>query len=81
MKVCAHINLGPFNNVYQRFSSMKEAKEYFVNRIAGTDYGTGTDFQCMDLYPRCDSCSSAACFHDYPLARYEVDGTVVRRTA
>lgn len=79
MKVCAHMTLGPFNTVYQRFSSMKEAGEYFKGRVAGVDFGTGTTEQVMDLYPRCDECKTGMCFHDYPMARLQVVDDTVKR--
>lgn len=78
MKVCAHINYGPFNNGHERFDSIAEAVEYFRSKVAGVDYGTGLgsreygDEQNMDLYPQCSDCSSGMCFHDYPMVRYAV---------
>lgn len=71
-KVCAHITYGPFNQGHERFSSVKDAVEHFKNEVAGTDYGTGTDEQAMDLYPQCDDCTSGMNFHDYPMSRYSV---------
>lgn len=70
-QVCAHISYGPFNRGFERFASISAAREYFAG-IAGDDYGTGTDDQCMDIYPACNDCSADMCFHDYPMARFVV---------
>ncbi len=72
MKVCAHINYGPFNHGHKRFGSVSAAVRYFTSEVAGTDYGTGTDEQCLDVFPQCEDCTSGMCFHDYPMARYEL---------
>jgi hypothetical protein len=72
MKVCAHINYGPFNRGHERFDSVGSAVAYFAREIAGEDFGTGTDEQVMDLYPVCDDCDGAVNFHDYPMVRYSV---------
>jgi len=77
MKVCAHINYGPFNNGHERFDSVEDAVKYFREDVAGKDYGTGlgtygVDGQTMNLYPQCDDCMRDMCFHDYPMARYAV---------
>lgn len=72
MKVCASINYGPFNHGAERFDSIAAATAYFAREVAGTDFGTGTDEQVMDLYPQCDDCTSGATFHDYPAIRLVV---------
>lgn len=72
MKVCAHINYGPFNHGYKAFDSVSDAVRYFRSEVAGIDYGTGTDEQVMDVYPQCDECSRDECYHDYPMARYAI---------
>ncbi len=71
MKVCAHINYGPFNNDVERFDSIGAAVSFFRREVAGDDFGTGTADQCMDVYPQCDDCVSGMNFHDYPMARFE----------
>jgi hypothetical protein len=80
VKVCAAINLGPFNRTHKRFDTIGEAVRYFTDEVAGVDYGTGVDDQVMDLYPQCEDCYSGATFHDYPMVRYTVGprGGVVR---
>lgn len=72
MKVCASIAYGPFNIHVERFDSITAAVDYFRREVAGTDFGTGTDEQCIDLYPQCPDCQRDMVFHDYPLARYSV---------
>ena len=72
MKVCASINLGPFNRTAERFDSIAAAVAYFRSEVAGQDYGTGTDEQVMDIYPQCTNCTAGMTFHDYPMARYAV---------
>lgn len=84
MKVCASINLGPWNHEAKQFDTIGEAVAYFTRYVAGVDYGTGTDEQVMDLYPQCEpngwQCSSTETFHDYPMTRYAVGprGGIVR---
>jgi hypothetical protein len=77
MKVCASINLGPFNHEAIMFENIAGAVEYFRSEVAGVDYGTGTSDQMMDLYPQCGTssglrCHASAIFHDYPILRYAV---------
>lgn len=72
MKVCAHIQFGPFNNGHERFDTIGEARAYFRNTVAGNDFGTGTDEQTMDLYPQCTDCTSGMNFHDWPMTRWVV---------
>jgi len=77
MKVCASINLGPYNHEAVMFDSIAKAVAYFRTYVAGIDYGTGTDEQVMDLYPQCNTsaglrCHAGATFHDYPMTRYAV---------
>lgn len=77
MKVCASINLGPWNHEAIMFESIGRAVDYFRSEVAGVDYGTGTDEQVMDLYPQCKTsaglrCHSGATFHDYPMTRFVV---------
>jgi hypothetical protein len=88
MKVCASINLGPFNHEAIMFTSIAEAVRYFRSEVAGIDYGTGTDEQVMDLYPQCKTsaglrCHSGATFHDWPMVRYAVGprGGIARKGA
>ena len=72
MKVCASIHYGPWHNGLERFDTIAEAVAHFGREIAGTDFGTGTEEQIMDLHPQCGDCTAGATFHDYPLARYGV---------
>lgn len=80
MRVCAHIHYGPYNFGHKRFRTIGDAVHYFRREVAGEDYGTGTDDQCMDLYPQCPDCDSMMNFHDYPDARYTVGprGGIIR---
>jgi len=79
MKVCAHINYGPFNNGHKRFDSSEEAVAYFTAEVAGVDFGTGLGdveegtAQTIDLYPQCDDCKDGENYHDYPMSRYHAD--------
>lgn len=72
MKVCASIHYGPWNNGHARFDSIAAAQAHFAREVAGTDFGTGTDEQVMDLYPQCNECFDGATFHDYPMIRLGV---------
>jgi hypothetical protein len=79
--VCAHMNLGPFFNVYQRFDCVSDAITSFkialikhygvldksIGEIRGPD-----EMPCVDLYPQCVDCSRYENHHDYPMARYQV---------
>lgn len=70
--VCAHITLGPWTREHATFPTIGDAVAYFRSEVAGIDYGTGTDEQAMNLYPRCSECTDDMCFHDYPMAVYTV---------
>ncbi len=81
MKVCAHIALGPWNWEYRQFNTVREARQYFQEKVAGVDFGTGTGEQVMDLNRQCDDCNDNMTFHDYPESRYEVGPTrAIRKT-
>lgn len=67
-KVCAHIQLGPFNREHKRFNCIHEALTYFMREVAGTDFGTGTEGQCMAMSPQCDECTDDMNFHGDELA-------------
>jgi hypothetical protein len=73
MKVCAHMNLGPFQNDHERFGSVAAALDFFRDSLQdmGIDKGDG-DHYVIDLYPECSECSYGMNFHDYPMARYEL---------
>lgn len=86
VKVCAHMNLGPFTHLYTKAPSMAQAIRKFRREVE-RHYGVldssiaeirGTDMMpCVDLYPACPDggdlcCTSHENFHDYPMARYEV---------
>jgi len=80
MKVCAHENLGPFQNVHFRADSIKQAVERFREDLEGV-YGTlegitertGEDHApALGVYPQCPDCDSQMNFHDYPLGLYRV---------
>lgn len=80
MKVCAHYNLGPFDQHFGRFDSVKDAISEFRNSLDAF-YGcldgildrTGEDYApSISLYPQCDDCSSHMCFHDYPMSVYKI---------
>ena len=72
MKVCATVVYGPFNQGHARFDSIADAVSFFRTDVADVDYGTGTEEQCMDLYPACPDCTDEMTFHDYPMARYVI---------
>ena len=80
MKVCAHYNLGAFDQNYGRFDSAKQAVEFFREQLenfygdtAGILDRTGEDHRpVVSLYPQCDDCASNMCFHDYPMSRYTI---------
>lgn len=72
MKVCAHINLGPFNREHQRFDSIAKAVDYFRREVAGKDFGTGESGQALWINEQCSDCERDMNFHDYPYAVYEV---------
>ncbi|QNJ59254.1 hypothetical protein SEA_MRMIYAGI_40 [Mycobacterium phage MrMiyagi] len=80
MKVCAHMNLGPFKNHHERFESasdavenFRESLEAFYGDLKGIVERTGEDYRpSLDLYPECSDCNSHMNFHDYPMTRYEV---------
>jgi hypothetical protein len=73
MKVCVHANYGPFNNGFGRYDTMAQALDMFrVDlRALGIDSGDGEHYT-LDFYPQCEECNSLMCFHDYPMARYEL---------
>lgn len=78
MKVCAHMNLGPYQNAHFRADSTSEAIEFFKNSLVsiyGNTKNAYTDNQeppVMDIYQQCDDCDAMMNFHDYPMTRYEV---------
>lgn len=81
MKVCAHINSGPFTNSHEYFDSIDAAENYFREFIIDSPYRSGVtdDDGCyvMDIYPRYSDGQSCACdsamnFHDYPMVRLSV---------
>ncbi len=80
MKVCAHINYGPYANGHKRFDSISSALAYFREEVVGNPYLTTeyddayeiSNYGIIDLYPQCDSCQDSMCFHDYPMARYGI---------
>ena len=78
MKVCAHINYGPFSNGHERFDTVAAALDYFRNEVIDNPYrsGVGSDDSdgcyTIDLYPQCDMCSSVECYHDYPMSRHDI---------
>ncbi|ANA87343.1 hypothetical protein PBI_KAMPE_111 [Gordonia phage Kampe] len=80
MKICAHINLSPYDHDHKRFDSVNEAKQYLYDayhRHGLVDEGSKyypNDYEqyhtaCIDYYPQCDECDSAMNFHDYPMGR------------
>lgn len=85
MRICAHINHGPFQNGRKRFDSIREAVEYFRAEVLDNYYTPGPDalseeerdgLYIMDIYPELDDdgkpceCDDAMNFHDYPMRRY-----------
>lgn len=84
MKVCAHINVGPHQNVYHKFDSITAAVAHFRDEVVGNPYvpiqfndddgyrPEYSDYGVMDLYPQCDRCDHGATYHDYPLRRYGI---------
>lgn len=80
MKVCAHYNLGPFDQHFFRAPSMKAAVSEFRDQLRdyygcleGIIERTGDEHRpSISLYPQCDDCSAQMCFHDYPMAVYSV---------
>lgn len=78
MKICAHMNLGPYSNHHARFDTIADAVNTFRNELEsfyGTLEGildrTGEDnAPVVDVYPQCNDCDSHMNFHDYPMARY-----------
>lgn len=83
MKVCAHIQLGPFNREHKRFNTIRHAITYFTNEVAGIDFGTGTSEQSMWLNEQCPDCWSEANFHEFPIVIVQVGprGGIVRTAA
>jgi len=90
MRVCAHINYGPWNNGHERFATVADAVEHFRN-LDADPYGPVSEVvpgehPVMDIYPEltdgvaCD-CTATMNFHDYPAARYVFGplGGVVRQ--
>lgn len=65
-KVCAFIHIdASWSNEQCKFSSLKEAKEYFKKYAV--------EESVMDIYFSDDcECDSMMNFHDYPSARYVV---------
>ena len=80
MKVCAHYNLGPFNQHFMRcstkakaLSEFREQLEIFYGDLEGILERTGEEYApSISLYPQCDDCASNMCFHDYPMSHYRV---------
>jgi hypothetical protein len=85
MKVCAHINYGPFTNGHKMFPSIKAATEYFYDEVVKSPYIAGTTDESdgcyvMYLYRPFDQfasdqpcqCDNATNYHDYPFAAYSV---------
>lgn len=77
MRVCAHINYGPFNNGHKRFDTIALALGYFRAEVIDNPYRSGTSDEedgcyTIDLYPQCARCTGTECWHDYPMARYDV---------
>lgn len=81
MKVCAHYNLGAFDQQYMRADSVKAALAEFRDGLVANYYGdlkgivdrTGEDYApTISFYPQCDDCNSNMCFHDYPMSRYQI---------
>lgn len=77
MKVCAHINYGPFQNGHERFDSIGAALEFFREKVVDNRYREGTTDDAdgcytIDLNEQCDDCSSMENYHDYPMLRYDV---------
>lgn len=75
MKVCAHYNLGPFDQHFFRAASVgnaidefREQLEIFYGSLEGILDRTGEEYApSMSLYPQCSECSAQMCFHDYPM--------------
>lgn len=80
MKVCAHMNLGPFshhhsvaNTISEAVENFRDSLDAFYGDLSGILERTGEDnAPTLDLYPACDDCSAQMCFHDYPMSRYTV---------
>ena len=73
MKVCAHINGGPFQRWHERFASVALAVEAFRVSMAELSVKTGDgEHYTLDLYPQCDDCDSAMNFHDWPMTRFQL---------
>lgn len=80
MKVCAHMNLGPFIHNHYRFDSIATGISGFRRELIrhhGSTHGIqpfadGYDMPCVDFYPQCEDCNSQMNFHDYPMSRYQV---------
>ena len=80
MKVCAHMNTGPFSNEHSVFDSIGDAISEFRD-ILDAKYGnlsdilerTGEEYApALDVYPACGDCNSQMNFHDHPMSRYQV---------
>ena len=80
MKVCAHVNLSPFQHVHWRSDSVDSAVRHFRNLLS-THYGslegiperTGEDrIPTLMYYPQCFDCNSHMNFHDYPAGAFRV---------
>ena len=84
MRVCAHINYGPFTNGQRKFDSIKQAIDYFRTEVVDNYYRSGTTDESdgcyvMHLYHPFDQYSGESCecdntsnYHDYPFAAYSV---------
>lgn len=77
MRVCAHINFGPYTNGHERSDSVDQAISYSRKEVVDSPFIHGSTEESdgcyvMDLYPQCDQCDSAANYHDYPMSRYVV---------
>lgn len=80
MKVCAHYNMGPFDQNFARRNSIKEVLAEFkeslsdyYGSIEGIIDRTGEEYApSISLYPQCDDCASNMCFHDYPMSHYRI---------
>jgi hypothetical protein len=73
MKVCAHYNYRPFAFGFERYNSIGDALYGFslLLAVVGVDKGDGEHYT-IDLYPQCSDCNSNECWHDYPMARYQL---------
>jgi hypothetical protein len=80
MKVCAHYNLGPFDQHHMRADSIGQAASAFREQLRD-HYGdlegildrTGEEHRpTMTINEQCADCNSRMNFHDYPMLAYSV---------